>query len=137
MSTASCLCQGVRLRIRGKLGPAVICHCVQCRKASGSAFACNASVRSRYLEFESGRDLIREFESSPGKLRAFCSRCGSPIYSRRVDDPEAFRLRLGLFDDDPGRRPLAHCFVAEKAPWYEIADALPRFETYPPPPEGS
>ena len=132
MLDGKCLCGGVHLRVDGKLGPAVFCHCSQCRKASGSAFACNASVRSKYLHFESGRELIREFESSPGKLRAFCSRCGSPIYSRVRSDPDTFRLRLGMLDGDPGRRPLAHCWVSAKAPWFEIADALPQFESAPP-----
>lgn len=133
MVTAHCLCEGVRLRITGNFGPAVICHCSQCRKASGSAFACNAPVRSKSLEFESGRDLIREFESSPGEFRAFCSRCGSPIYSRRVSHPDTYRLRLGIVDGDPGVRPLCHVWVGSKAPWFEIADSLPRFESVPDP----
>ncbi|MDX1650181.1 MAG: GFA family protein, partial [Myxococcota bacterium] len=74
---------------------------------------------------------IREYESSPGKLRAFCGRCGSPVYSRWERDPETFRLRLGMLEDDPGRRPLAHFWVGEKAPWYAIADDLPQFARGP------
>jgi hypothetical protein len=132
MLTARCLCDGVRLRVSGKLGAAAFCHCSQCRRANGSAFACNAPVRSKYLEFEAGRELIREFESSPGKFRAFCSRCGSPIYSRLVSEPDLFRLRLGLVDGDPGRRPLFHVWVGSKAPWFEITDALPQFPSVPP-----
>ena len=41
-------------------------------------------------------------------------------------EPETLRLRLGAIDGDPGRRPVAHIFVAEKAPWFEITDDLPR-----------
>ena len=33
---------------------------------------------------------------------------------------------------DPGVRPGEHIFVKSKAPWYEIADALPQFEEWPP-----
>jgi heme-degrading monooxygenase HmoA len=121
----------VRLTLTGRLGAAAFCHCSQCRKANGSAFACNAPVRARYLEFERGRDLIREFESSPGKFRAFCSRCGSPIYSRVSADPETFRIRMGIIDGDPGRRPLFHVWVDSKAPWFEITDSLPRFDSVP------
>ena len=29
-------------------------------------------------------------------------------------------------------RPLAHIFTASKAPWYQLFDALPRFEAWPP-----
>jgi hypothetical protein len=129
--TGACLCGGVRFEISGKVGPVVYCHCVQCRKANGTAFGANAGVRARYLRFTAGRELIREYESSPGKLRAFCSCCGSPVYSRREDDPATFRIRLGLLDGDPERRSLAHCWVEEKAPWFEITDALPLFAREP------
>ena len=81
MLTGRCQCEGVRFSISGKLGPAGFCHCKQCRRANGSAFASNAPVRTQYFKVNQGDDLIREFESSPNKFRAFCSRCGSPIYS--------------------------------------------------------
>jgi hypothetical protein len=127
MLEGGCLCGGVRYRIGGKLGPAICCHCNECRRASGSAFAANAPVRLRYFEIATGAELIREYESSPGKFRAFCGRCGSPLYSRTLADPETRRIRLGTLDADPERRPLAHFWVSEKAPWHEIRDALPQY----------
>jgi hypothetical protein len=30
-------------------------------------------------------------------------------------------------------RPELHCFVASKAPWFEITDDLPQYAEYPPP----
>lgn len=131
MLEGGCLCGGVRFAIDGRLGPAAFCHCSQCRRASGSAFAANAAVRTRYFALRSGAELVREYESSPGKHRAFCTRCGSPLYSRRDDDPEMRRIRLGTLDGDPERRPFAHFWVSAKAPWFEITDSLPQH------PEGS
>jgi hypothetical protein len=128
---ARCLCGGVRIEISGKLGPIVYCHCSRCQKASGTAFAANADVRRKYWHVVSGADLIREFASSAGVWRAFCGRCGSPIYSRRAEAPDVFRLRLGLLDDDPERRPLAHFWVGSGAPWYTICDDLPQFAQGP------
>ena len=101
------------------------------QKASGSAFSSNVNVRRAYWRFTSGGDLIREFESSPGVHRAFCSRCGSPVYSRWDAQPDMLRLRLGLVEGDPGRRALAHFWVGSKAPWFAISDALPQFERGP------
>ena len=66
-------------------------------------------------------------ESSPGVFRAFCGCCGSPIYSRRPDAPDVLRLRLGILNDDPRRRSLAHFWVGSKAAWFDIADDLPQF----------
>ena len=88
-------------------------------------------MRTKYWHWRSGKDLVREFDSTPGVFRAFCSRCGSPIYSRWTDQPDILRLRLGLLDGDPGRRSLGHFNTAWKAPWYEIEDDLPRFEEGP------
>ena len=127
MLEGGCLCGGVRFRITGKLGPAGHCHCKMCQRASGSAFASNAPVRTRYFELEAGTELVSEYESSPGKFRAFCRRCGSPVYSRRDAEPEIRRIRLGTLDADPGRRPLAHVWVGDKAPWHTIADDLPQY----------
>ena len=126
MLEGGCLCGGVRFRVTGKLGPAGCCHCKQCQRASGSAFASNAPTRTRYFALTSGAELVTEYESSPGKYRAFCSRCGSPVYSRRDSEPELRRLRLGTLDSDPERRPLAHVWVSAKAPWHEITDSLPQ-----------
>lgn len=41
-------------------------------------------------------------------------------------------LVLGTVDGDPGVRPGKHVLVGSKAPWYEITDALPQFEEWPP-----
>ena len=129
--TANCLCGGVAIEVTGKVGPLVHCHCSSCRKASGTAFSSNANVRRAYWRWVSGEDLIREFESSPGVYRAFCSRCGSPVYSRWDADPDMLRLRLGLVNEDPERRALAHYWVESKAPWFAITDAAAQFDEYP------
>ena len=89
------------------------------------------NVRRQYWRQRAGAERIREFESSPGVWRAFCSRCGSPVYSRWDAAPEMLRLRLGLVNEDPGRRALAHFWVGSKAPWFEIAGSLPQFERGP------
>jgi len=127
MLVGGCLCGGVRFRITGKIGPAAYCHCKQCQRASGSAFAANAPVRTTYFELTSGDALVSEYESSPGKHRAFCRRCGSPVYSRRDSEPDIRRIRLGTVDSDPERRPVAHFWVRSKAPWYSIEDSLPQY----------
>jgi len=126
MLTGSCLCGRVRFEIHGKPGPFGYCHCKMCQRANGTAFSANVPVRSKYLKWIGGRDTIAEYESSPGQFRAFCSRCGSPVYSRRDAAPDAFRIRLGTVDGDPERRSVGHFWVSSKAVWLELADGLPQ-----------
>jgi hypothetical protein len=105
------------------------CHCSRCRKAHGSAFATYLAAPARDVHL-SGGERIARWESSPGFFRCFCTGCGSVV----PGDPweGLVFLPAGCFDDDPGERPGAHIFVASRAPWFEIHDALPRFDTYPP-----
>jgi hypothetical protein len=126
MPTASCLCGGVRWEITGGLGPVVFCHCSMCRKASGSAFACNASVADEDFHLRAGAELVQAYESSPGKFRHFCRTCGSPLWGTDPQMPGWKRIRLGSFDGDPGVRPSYHFAVESKAPWFDITDDLPR-----------
>jgi len=126
-----CLCGAVRYRIDGGLamfGPVVLCHCGQCRKAQGGAFAANAPLVAASFALVQGADVLVDHASSPLKRRAYCGRCGSPIHSRRLDKPDRLRLRLGSLDDAPAAlRPTAHIHVASKAAWWDLPDdGLPR-----------
>jgi hypothetical protein len=130
--SGSCLCGGVRYVLRGALGPITFCHCSQCRKAQGSAFVAAAPVRATEFEIIQGGDLLHAFESSPGKERVFCGRCGSPIYSRRVAEPDFLRLRIGTLDTPVDVRPAAHIWVWDKADWYAICDDIQQYAEFEP-----
>lgn len=122
----SCLCGSVRYEVEGEPLGINYCHCRQCRKASGSAFATNAGVSRTRFRVTEGEHEIVAYESSPGKRRHFCGRCGSPIYSSADRTPDVVYVRIGTLDDDDRLEPDVHIHVASKAPWYEILDFLPR-----------
>ena len=128
MLLGRCLCGQIEYEIDGEVGPIDFCHCSYCRRASGSAFASNATIMSATFKLRSGAALLKEYEASPGKLRAFCSNCGSPIYARVVAAPDFMRIRAGTLTSDPLSRPSGHYDVESKAPWYTIADGLPQFD---------
>lgn len=128
MLTGQCLCGGVRFTYQGPLGPIALCHCSQCRRVHGSAFSASAPIQRVHWQLEAGADLIREYESRPGKYRAFCSTCGSALYSRVDAIPGILRLRIGVINEPVGRLPAAHVFVAYQADWFEITDGIPQYE---------
>lgn len=128
MLTGSCLCQGVKYQAEGPLVAVARCHCEQCRKASGSEFAANASVPAATFRVLQGEDLLKQFEWSPGEARIFCGRCGSPLFKRSAKMPSMVRLRLGALDVEIDVKPAMHVFVSEKPAWSEITDALPQYE---------
>src|SRR5579859_7081024 len=92
----------------------IYCHCSMCRHANGSSFATNASVRNEEFRIVAGRELIKEYESSPGNLRAFCSNCGSSVYGTVGEVPSIRRVRLGTLDNVDGAKPVAHIWTGSK-----------------------
>jgi hypothetical protein len=131
MVTGRCLCGAVQFEVRGELGETRLCYCELCRRANGSVFSANVPVPIERYRLISGRECIREFESSPGAFRAFCSTCGSPVYGRTNRDPDHIRIRLGSLSRDAEAKVAAHVWVRSKPSWYPIADDLPRYDTYP------
>jgi hypothetical protein len=103
-----------------------------CRRATGSSFATNASVRAEAFRVTSGGELVKEYESSPGNRRAFCSKCGSPLYGTFADLPSIRRVRLGTLDNAGGAKPIAHIWTASKSDWFELTDRLETFAEAPP-----
>lgn len=127
MHRGSCLCGGARYELDAEIEQFIFCHCSQCRKASGTAFASNAPVPEDRFKLISGADLLTAYESSPGKWRVFCRVCGSPVYSKTVKKPGVVRIRLGTLDTPVQGKAAGHFWVSSKANWYEIQDDVPRF----------
>src|SRR5262245_48074300 len=79
MLTGSCLCGSVAYEVDAPTGPIVHCHCTTCRKTHGHALSTVMPVPQGAFRWLRGEELLSSFESSPGKLRRFCTRCGSHI----------------------------------------------------------
>lgn len=128
----SCRCGGIQYSYGGEVGTITVCHCIDCRKLQGGAGVVAAPVARAGLRWHSGHELISEFESSPGKNRAFCNHCGTPLYSRRNDAPQVLRLRLGSIDTPTDLVPVAHIFCNDLPVWARLDDDLPRYARHEP-----
>jgi hypothetical protein len=124
-----CMCGGVRYELSAPLVSAGYCHCTRCQRRTGSAWAASGRVAPGSFRVVAGDDLVREYAPPGGGfLKAFCTVCGSALWSRSPDDAEWVNVRLGTFDRDPGIRPSYRQFVAYAAPWEPIPDdGLPRY----------
>ena len=130
MQKGSCLCSSIRYQINGEVSEFGYCHCKSCRKASGSAHGANIGVERKNLYLDDPDRNMKEYESSPGKLRAFCGNCGSPIYAYLRSNPDVVRIRLGTLDTELGKTAKAHTFVRDKADWDVIEGSLPVFDEW-------
>ena len=128
----SCLCGAVAFEVKPDWQVVHNCHCSRCRKARAAAFTTNGFTAIENLVFLRGEDRIVSYKVPEARFfrHNFCRTCGSGMPRR---DPErGFAvIPFGALDGDPGRGADDHIFVADGAPWYTIADSLPRHEQAP------
>ena len=133
MMKGGCLCGAVRYEVCGEPRSMTHCHCSMCRKAHGAAFATFVEIARDDFHLGQGGDSLIAYESSPGSLRPFCPRCGSTLFFRSETEDEVW-IAAGSLDGelDLSSRllglPVSHSYVASKAPWLHLDDALPKFD---------
>jgi hypothetical protein len=121
------MCGDVRYELSAAPDYAGYCHCTRCQRRTGGAAAVSAHVIPGAFQVTSGDELISYYRPEHGFEKAFCSKCGSALFSRNPADHDEVFVRMGTFDGDPGVRPSYRQFVLYAAAWEPIPDdGLPR-----------
>ena len=76
----SCLCAAVRYELLDEPKAVSHCHCSQCRKGHGAAFASYGSVPCSAFSLLSCAEDHKAYRSSESVLREFCRHCGSTLF---------------------------------------------------------
>lgn len=126
----SCLCGTIRYQIDQLDGAIGHCHCLTCQKAHSAAFASTAGVLREHFRWLEGQDALNSYESSPGKLRHFCARCGSHLVAQRIGQPHVI-VRVATLDNDPGVIAQHHIWTSHDRPWL-ASDGQAHYETWQP-----
>ena len=128
MFSGACLCGALRYEVQGPVQHLVHCHCSMCRKHHGAPFASIVVAPLKQLRWLAGESSVKEYASSPGRLRCFCGTCGAvaptPLGERIL-------VPAGNLTGDLSHLEALHLFVASKAPWHVIADELPQHDAVP------
>jgi hypothetical protein len=131
MTSGSCHCQTIRFEISGEIDGIWHCHCGTCQKLNGTAYGSTGFVSASAFKITEGQDELTAYESSPGKKRYFCAKCGAPIYALAQANPERIGVRMGACHGDPGVRSRAHIWMSQHPDWYEFETDLPEYPAYP------
>ena len=119
--TATCRCGQLRVECAGDPVRISVCHCLECKKRSGSAFAAQArwpaervTVTGRSTEWTYTGD-----SGSPAHFH-FCPTCGSQVWYRAEAMPDLIAVAIGAFADPDFPAPHYSVFEGRKLPWVEI-----------------
>src|SRR6202048_3991974 len=132
--TGGGLCGAVRDESTGEPGFALLCHCRDCQRQSGSAFAAGWRVPAAGFRVTQGEPklYVRAADSGNEITRAFCPDCGTMLFLRVSARPDLVAIRVGTLDDPSGFHPEADIFVKSAQPWDYMNPALPKYPAYPP-----
>ena len=119
----SCLCGQVQYQIEKLESPIQHCSCKTCRKAHSAAFNTAAAVSKKSFTWLKGEDKISGYESSPGKVRYFCSNCGSQLIAEKEGSPN-YVLRVATLDDDPGVKAEFGIWKSHEVSWLEYGEHI-------------
>jgi hypothetical protein len=129
---AQCLCGTVRLDIQYPAFWAWHDHSKASRLAHGAAYATYVGTwRKRFRVVKGTRRIARFEDPDTGNTRAFCSRCGTPVYYERKSAPKWVNIPRALFLSRTGRQPLYHLNIGELQDWIYSGAKLSPLKGYP------
>jgi hypothetical protein len=124
--TASCRCGQLRATTTGDPVRVSVCHCLNCKKRSGSAFAVQARWPSAQVQIEgTSKTFVKVADSGNRATFHFCPDCGSDVYyaiDGKFDDLVA--IPLGAFDDPYFATPGFSVWEKRKHDWVELVGDL-------------
>jgi hypothetical protein len=92
-----CHCGQIRYEAEIDANNVSVCHCTDCQTLTGTAYRVSAPAAAASLVFITGTPklYIKTADSGNKRAQAFCSDCGTPIYSADVQNPQSYFLRVG------------------------------------------
>lgn len=123
--TGSCFCKAVTYEAAGLSTPIGYCHCETCQKTHSAPFVPTAITPYDGFRWTRGEDTVASIESSPGKLRYFCPKCGTHLMAELMAEKRRI-LRVASIDTPLTQASVVHIWTLEKADYFEFEDGLPR-----------
>jgi len=120
--TASCRCGQLKATATGEPVRVSVCHCLNCKKRSGSAFAVQARWPSAQVKIEGrSRAFVKIADSRNSATFHFCPDCGSDVHYEIDGKFDALvAIPVGAFDDPCFARPSYSVWEKRKHDWVDI-----------------
>jgi hypothetical protein len=131
--TGRCQCGGAAYEIAGAPVSVYVCHCLECRRQSSSAFGISVIVRA--ADFSVVRGNLKRWTrptDSGGTLDCtFCADCGSRLF-HAVPGDDVVSVKGGLLDSPVDLTGAAHIWTSRKLAGVAIPAGAPTYPGEPP-----
>ncbi len=127
-----CSCRAVRYRLNSAPMFVHCCHCRDCQRQTGAAFAVNALIETDRIALLSGDPQPVEMPTDSGRPHRLyrCPTCRIGVWSEYGGVAKLRFVRVGTLDEPGALPPDVHIYVRSKLPWVTLPDDVPAFEAY-------
>jgi hypothetical protein len=135
--SGGCQCGAVRYEIAAAPLSVYACHCRDCQRQTGAAFALSMVVPRAAIRITQGtphRWLRPGSETASGTPSdcLFCGACGARLYHLPSRNPEVAVVKPGTLDDTRWLAPVGHIWTESAQPWVAIPAGGVTFPRQPP-----
>jgi hypothetical protein len=117
--TGGCQCRSVRYAVTMEPMRLLACHCKECQRQSGSAFAMSMPVKKDSLTVTGlTKQFTRMADSGNEVTGVFCPECGVRIYHKSA--PDVASIKPGTLDDTRWLRPELFIWMKSAQGWVSV-----------------
>lgn len=127
-----CACGELRYRLTSRPMFVNCCHCRDCQRQSGGAFAVNALIETDRIDMLSGVPVSVSMTTDSGRPHDVyrCPACQIAVWSDYGRRGVMRFVRATTLDDPQALGPDAHIFTRSKLPWVGLPPDVPAFDIY-------
>ena len=128
-----CLCGLIRYRLTDEPLTLYACHCTDCQRRTGSAFALSMPVFKSGLDLLKGEPRTYAVTLSDGRQKhgTFCGECGTRLWGEPPKFPQVVVVQPGTLDDTTWLQAIGHIWTRSAQPWISIPKDTVNFEGQP------
>ncbi|MGD9816447.1 MAG: GFA family protein [Hyphomonadaceae bacterium] len=126
-----CSCGAVRYRLNSAPMITHCCHCLDCQKQTGGAFAINALIETARIDLTGDLHKV-EMPTPSGRGHDVyrCPHCAVAIWSDYGRRPYLRFVRVATLDRPHAIAPDVHIFTRSKVPWVRLPEGARAFEVF-------
>lgn len=126
---ARCQCGQLHLQTRGEPSRVSVCHCLDCQRRSGSVFATQARFPETQVTLHGeAKTWSRRGDEGGGATFGLCPQCGSTVYYRNLDMPDAIAIPVGAFADPAFPPPSYSVYEERQHAWVRITGDMAHYD---------
>jgi hypothetical protein len=131
--SGGCACKDIRYECTEQPIVEFICHCRDCQRVTGSAFAPGMFLAADKFRYLKSKPAFYEVVGGSGRIiqRGFCRICGSFISAHWPTNPQVLIVSPISLDDPSPFQPTAEIWLSRAQPWHPVHPDTTKFEGPP------